>query len=260
MIVLTAGGSIGKTFANQFHGEIWSIRNLTQSAIDEIVRKSDVLIHNSANLEPKSLSEATEDNFYLTKRIVDTIKRVKPNVHFVYISSMSMLSDQHRYMDTSEMSVYAFSKYMGEIYCLKESLPNCKIVRFSTIFYGDAEKDGLSKLIFDGVKNKQIEFINGGEALRDFIPLEIGIQYLYKIATQATKNKIFNIVSGKATSFYEATRPLKNLIPDLVEQNKTMDSSRTILSDFSMDSLKEVGQIEFNLSEYVLKFVKKAGT
>ena len=55
------------------------------------------------------------------------------------------------YLQVDEMTDYAFSKFISEKYCLNSNLNSITSVRFSTIFYANENKDGISKLIFDCV-------------------------------------------------------------------------------------------------------------
>src|ERR1019366_4441645 len=156
MILFTAGGSISTEFKSQFPCEIISARSMTDQQLEDCIRGFSVVIHNAANLICNTFNEAINDNFLLTKRVLDLVHKTKPEMKFLYISSMSILETDNTYKEIENMNLYSFSKYLAEIYCLKHNHNDLSSVRFSTIFYGDANKDGLSKLIYDAVNNKEI--------------------------------------------------------------------------------------------------------
>jgi nucleoside-diphosphate-sugar epimerase len=255
MILLTGHGSLAEEFKRHYECHIVGIRNIAQVELELQIRKANVIIHNSANLDPKNIEQATNDNFQLSKNLIDTVIRINPDILFIYLSSMSILKDEHSYLDVDVMTTYAFSKYMGEIYCLKSPLINKKIVRFSTIFYANPAKDGLSKLISDAVCKKEIQIFNEGCAKRDFIPLEVAAKYLHKISTIKSNRLIFNVASGKSTSFLELVSIIKSYIPDLTVINKNIESMPGVLHKFSVEPLNELGVVDFELSRYVIFFL-----
>ena len=169
MILLTGSGEIAECFSENFKCTIISARKLSDNELIFWIKKADVIIHNAAIINAESLDDYLEGNFILTKRIVDLVYKTKSSIKFINISSMSILFNNDEYLNIFNMTDYAFSKFISELYCLKHPLVDLTNVRFSTIFYGNEKRDGISKLIYDCVKYNEITLFNEGSALRDII-------------------------------------------------------------------------------------------
>jgi nucleoside-diphosphate-sugar epimerase len=256
MILFTGSGALATTFAKYYDCEIISARLLDDRSLSKRVKNAKVIIHNAALIDSSDISKLIESNFILTKRIVEIAKRVKPDIKIINISSMSFLKDEYRYLDPLEMSGYAFSKYISELFCLKHSIKNIINVRFSTIFYGDYRRDGLSKLAHDYVLGKKATIYNNGEAVRDFIPLEIAVQYLYKLTQLKTIVTNINIVSGKEISFNYFVNKLTVLKPETKIINIQAETSK-VLSVFSKDGIESLGEIQYNIDELFERYILK---
>lgn len=256
MIVFTGRGSIANEFCQLFEAHIFSFRNLNDCEILKILSDTTVLIHNSANLNPKSLDESIKDNFLLTQRIVSLILQSKRDIRFVFLSSMSVLENQNSYKLTSKMNEYAFGKYLGEVYTLLSKLSNKVVVRFSTIFYGDPSRDGLSAMIFKAVKERKIELINEGKSKRDFIPISIASSYLKKVADLDFQGEV-NIASGVACSFAEVARMICSMVNEIVISSEQKSDLIEPVFDFSRNDIIRVGLIDFDLMDYIGICVKK---
>ncbi len=258
MIILTGHGTFAQEFLKGYGGRIVSIRTTPKKQFVAQVKKATCIIHNAVNIECDCLSACVNDNFYLTKYLLDLIHEVNPNVYFVYLSSMSILKSDYVYDDVMNMTPYAYSKYLAETYCRLYPLKKYACVRFSTLYYKDYKKDGLSKLIYDAVKFKTITLYNNGAAKRDFLPLEIAAKYTHKIVNNFSgSNCLMNIVSAKQTSFYGIASYLKRKIQDLSVLNKDMPSSPRILSSFSDESISKLGRIEFSLEKEIDDYIEK---
>lgn len=211
----------------------------------DVVLSSDVIIHNAAFLPGNDLDRMM-DNFKLTKRIVDKVLAVKPNIKFINIGSMSFLSNDG-YLPVNKMSPYAYSKFLSEIYVMM-FLPNMKSVRFSTIFYKNPQKDGLSELIYRAKMEGKITLINGGSAKRDFIPLDIAAQYLDYIVKEDTP-PVINICSGIETSFLQVAEIiLKYTKAELVFEER---DTPEVLSKF----VKSLPEIKFSLEDKIRNYL-----
>jgi nucleoside-diphosphate-sugar epimerase len=72
------------------------------------------------------------------------------------------------------------------------------IVRFSTLFYRDPVRDGLSKLIHTAKKEGRVSVI---DCWRDFLPLETACHLLHSVCVNRGGNaQVLNLGSGVATS------------------------------------------------------------
>ena len=260
MILFTASGALSAAFAKQYPCQIISTRKLNDDELTEKLKTATVVIHNAALLQANVLSEYMDANYGLTKRILDLTYKINPNVRFINVSSMSFLETADAYLPTEKMTNYAFSKYQAEQYCIEHPLSkkhkNVTNVRFSTLFYKDETRDGLSKLGSDAVHKKQISLINNGNAKRDFIPLDIAAAYLKKLTITNVLPLIINVASGKSLSFKHFSDLILKRDPSvkcLNLEQKTVN----VLSDFPIDTLKELGEIEFDIdlefSEYLLQ-------
>jgi nucleoside-diphosphate-sugar epimerase len=256
MILFTGSGAIAKSFAEIFQCEIISARNLSDDELTSHIIKADVIIHNAAIINAESFKDYIEGNFTLTKRILDLVNEVKPSIKFINISSMSILTNNNEYMQADKMTDYAFSKFISEQYCLKNSLEKLVNVRFSTIFYENEKRDGISKLIYDSFKNNAITIYNEGSALRDIIPIKILCKYLYKLSKLENFERKINIVSGKPISFRRIVDILKNKNDRLIINN-VINNTTSVLADFSKKDILNIGEIDFDLEDEVLNFYNK---
>lgn len=255
MILFTGRGYLANKYVEHFEASIESFRLLDFHSKRSLIQDASVLVHNAANLGNENLSKTIDDNFLLTKQIVDLCETYNPNIKLIYISSMSFLDVNGDYKKVQEMSPYAYSKFLAETYCLKSSLEKKTSVRFSTIFYKDALKDGLSKLISDSFKSGSIVLQNEGKSKRDFIPLEICVRYLKLIIDKQLTDQIVNICSGVETSFMEVAVLLNQINPDYKIINIEAETRQAICSHFDTKDIKILGEIKFSLEDEILNFL-----
>jgi hypothetical protein len=256
MILFTGSGAIAKSFSKLFQCKIISARNLSDDELTSHILKAEVIIHNAAIINTESFKDYIDGNFILTKRILDLVNKVKPSIKFINISSMSILSNNDEYMLVDKMTDYAFSKFISEQYCLKNSLEKLVNVRFSTIFYGNEKRDGISKLIYDSIKINEITIYNEGSALRDIIPIKILCQYLYKLSKLENFERKINIASGNPISFRRIVNILKNKNEDLIINN-VINNPTSVLANFSKKDILNIGEIDFDIENEVLNFYNK---
>jgi len=255
MIFFTAGGAIYEAFAAQYPCRRISIRGEGPEQLVSQLTEGDVLVHNAAILAPPDLNIAVKDNFILTKDLVDALLRSGKKTPLIFISSMSMLGEGGVYKAPAEMNPYSFSKYIAELYCLKSGLP-VSCVRFSTLFYKNAARDGLSKMIADAVATGHIQLINGGKDTRDFIPVTIAVGYLYKIAHAGHNGSIYNIASGSAVSFAEAAAMVKEWIPGIVISSvERTFIPQFILSEFGKEDIGRLGILPLSLQDHIRDYI-----
>lgn len=168
---------------------------------------TDVFIHAGANIYPEDTIDAIKDNVILPLYLLNQLKLLKKIPHIILLSSMSVLGKNGEYKNPEKMSNYSLSKYLMEIISRKFPLLPITIVRFSTIFYGDESKDGLSRMIYNSKKIGNISSIN---CSRDFIPIDVACTALSKVGmNKEFFNKTINIVSGKITNMIDIAKYLK---------------------------------------------------
>lgn len=119
----------------------------------------DVFIHCGALLNG-SFNDLFNADVLLTKNILEYLTLGNPDVHFIYFSAMSLLQKKQNilpddYLNFRDMTDYTLSKYVLEILCSRYRIP-ITVVRFSTSFYKNPARDGLSKLVYNAVKNNKI--------------------------------------------------------------------------------------------------------
>jgi nucleoside-diphosphate-sugar epimerase len=255
MILLTGGGAFYQAFRQiQECGKI-SLRHIEDATPD--IKKSRVIIHNAASINCRTVLDAIADNFLPTVRLVNLCEKVNPGVRLIYLSSMSMLASENEYMDVEKMTPYSYSKYLSETFIVKSQLANACSVRFSTLFYENPERDGLSKLISDAVNNNEITIYNGGEARRDFIPLDLAVQYVAKLCRYQPKRKILNIASAQEISFGKVADILQEKIPNLKVNDLPLATNRPqVLSSFSKEHVSELGELEFSVEHEIEDYIK----
>jgi nucleoside-diphosphate-sugar epimerase len=254
MIIFTAGGALYEAFAAKYICHRISVREQGPEKLVSLLQEGDILVHNAANIASTDLSTAIGDNFILTRDIVDALNRSGKGVSMIFISSMSFLDKGGKYKEAREMGSYAFAKYIAELYCLKSGV-RVSSVRFSTLFYRNPARDGLSKMIADAASTGEIRLINGGKDRRDFIPLAIAVQYIYKLCVADKREPLYNIASGESVSFAEAAALIKELIPALKISNQEKPfSAQYVLSEFGKEDMERLGIIPFSLSDHIHQY------
>jgi len=224
----------------------------------------DVFIHCGALLNGK-FGDLFNSNVLLTKNVLDYLSLKNPQVHFIYLSSMSVLQKKsgvsaYDYLNFRDMSDYALSKYLAEIVCSRYmNRIKLTVVRFSTLFHKDPAKDGLSKLVYDGVMHNKVTIFNDGVAKRDFVPLDIATQYVVKLVGQEKFfGETLNVVSGKEISFKEIVDFLRSKIDSLVIENKKdLNVIDKVASDFSCAGIYNLGEINFDLYERIYSYMEE---
>jgi nucleoside-diphosphate-sugar epimerase len=256
MILFTGSGALAEEFSKMYQCEVISARNMDDTELISWILKSKVIIHNAAIINTNDFQEFIDSNFLLTKRILDLVFKINPKIKFINISSMSILENQDDYMAPDLMTNYAFSKYIAELYCVKHPFEDIVNVRFSTIFYGDEKRDGISKLVYDSLIKNEITIYNDGEAKRDIIPIRIASMYLFKLCCSKISERKINIVSGNSFSF-------KYIVLVLKKNNKTLkinniyNDSKKVLSSFSRNSIENLGEIYFSIEDEIGSYLDK---
>lgn len=254
MILFTGSGQIASAYLSRFPGRYVSARNLDDQELSKELFEATVVIHNAAIINSGSFLDFFEGNFILTKRILDLLSVVNPRARFINLSSMSFLETENQYLQVEAMSNYAFSKYMSELFCIRYPYSDLVNVRFSTIFYGDYNKDGISRLIYSFVQGN-VTIFNNGEACRDILPLEILVCYLHKICFAKSLPRVMNVATGKPYSFKYILDFLMLNNSEVQVENK-IQKFPDILSSFSKRHIDIVGEISFDVKDYVIEYYK----
>lgn len=221
----------------------------------------DVFIHCGALLDG-SFSALFDANVLLTKSILDHLSVFNPHAHVIYFSSMSLLQDRYKikpdsYLDFKEMSDYALSKYIAETLCSRYNALPLTIVRFSTLFFKDPKRDGLSKLIRDAVRTNTITLYNDGSATRDFLPVNVAALYVKTLAgNKRYYGRTLNVASCRETTFKEIARYLHTQIPNLKIENRTLELNQRVPSNFDCADMRPL-KVDFDLFSEIAQYIRE---
>lgn len=255
MILFTGGGKIAEAYKKKYNIKIISARNSSEKKLRTEIKNANVIFHNAALISSENKEYLYNGNVLLTIKLINICQEVNKNIRFIFFSSMSFLDNDSSYLPLNKMSNYAYSKYLAEKTCLNSNLKNITSLRFSTIFYKDQNRDGISRLIYDAIKKKEITIYNNGIATRDIIPINVLIDYLNKITTQERVQKTYNIVSGVETSFYEIVKIILKENPKLNINNILLKKTTNILSNFSSKDVLTLGKININLESEINAYI-----
>ncbi|KAF0200318.1 MAG: hypothetical protein FD170_3576 [Bacteroidetes bacterium] len=255
MILFTGTGALSAEFAKYYSCKIISARLLDDIQLAEAIESCNIIIHNAATLSAPNIETFVESNFLLTKRILDIAYKINSQIKFINISSMSILKTARSYLDTTEMSHYALSKFLAEIYCLNHPMKRLTNIRFSTIFYKDPLRDGLSKLAHDAFNKKKVAIYNNGENCRDFIPINIAVKYLYNLVNQEDYPRKVNIASGVSHSFRHFVDLILLQYPRTEVDDRILETNE-ILCNFSEDTIRTWGELYSGIDMEFLHYLK----
>lgn len=263
ILISGASGSFGSELTSRLNNfELIRIRHgkMDKRQMSKLLNCS-TFIHCGALLQG-NFSNMLASNALLTKDILDFLSLKNPKAHFIYFSSMSILKKRCNVLPDDhcgfrDMTDYALSKHISECICSRYKIP-ITIVRFSTLFYKDPKKDGLSKLIYDAVKNRRIILFDAGKAKRDFLPLDIAARYAIKIVNEKEfYGKTLNIVSGKENSFKDVADFLKTKINKLIIKNIKQNLVDNVATNFDCGSIRSLGEIRFDLFEKINDYIQE---
>ncbi len=260
ILVSGASGAFGSEFVKRL--DRYETVSLRYGRMEEQHRtklsECEVFVH-CGGLLKGNRDELLESNTLLTKEILDHLGKENPHVHFVYLSSMSILRKKNKvaardYLEFWEMTDYALSKYISEILCSRSGI-STTVVRFSTLFCRNPARDGLSRLVFDAVTQKKITILNNGKAKRDYIPLDIATGYVTRIlGDESLFGRTLNIVSGKETSFREIADFLSSKISPLEIEDLQKQQVDCVPTDFDAEDIRSLGMIDFDLYDRIEEY------
>ncbi len=258
-VILTgANGALGSVFKKMYNKEIvsLSIRHedvKAYSKLRRLAKKSDVLIHMGAYLHTNFLMEAISANTLLPRDIVQLVRQVNKRLHIILISSMSVLGKNGKLKKIGDVSAYTSSKGLMEEWCREIENVNVTIVRFSTLFYQDYLRDGLSSIIHDAQRFEEVTVYNH---TRDFMLLPTACSYLSKICgNKEFFGKTINIASGKPIKLFKIGEYLKEKYG--TKLNKVKGYVDNTCHKFSTKDVKKLGEIDFDIYEYIDLYYEK---
>lgn len=201
-IALTgASGALGREFLAQHPDTIpVRVRLGEYEELLEVLPVIDVLIHAGALLEGPN-EDLWKANI-LTPHQIFALSEKYPHLHTIFISSMSVLDVDGEAKALDALKSYSLTKRIAE----RQASPRT-IVRFSTLFYRDPQRDGLSKIIHSARTTGKVSV---NECKRDFLPLPIACQLLHNVCGRTEfYGQALNLGTGKTTSLVEVALHLR---------------------------------------------------
>lgn len=253
-----SNGALGKKYLELFPDTVpISIRYADTESFGKLtneIKTADVLIHAGANTNPSNIDDALKDNAILPFDILDMAGKINPNTHIILISSSTILDEKAEAKKIREMSFYAASKFIMEEIAAKVAQNPITIVRFSTIFYSDYNRDGLSRLVHTAWKNKSIV---ATDCKRDFIPLNVACRWLNDLCGNKTwYNKTINLASGRSINMIDVANHLS--------EKCGADIHRTALPEYADICYKfldkdpqSLEQINFDIYQLIDEYYQK---
>jgi len=220
------------------------------------IKEADVLIHAGANLRPKTADDAIRDNAILPLDIIDMAGKINKDLHIILISTMSLLSENCEPKRLKDMTYYAASKYIMEEMCQKLTSNPLTIVRFSSIFYEDPNKDGLSRIIYNAKFNKSIV---AADCRRDFVPLWVLCRWLNKLCGNKTwYNRTINLASGKSVNMVDVAHHLVKKY-DVSFHHTSLPEYADICYRFSAEEPQSLEKITFDIYKIIDEYYESLG-
>jgi nucleoside-diphosphate-sugar epimerase len=259
-IVLTgASGGLGRDFVRQFpdtravsvrYGDYKSYENLSKE-----LERADTLVHSAALIDSSNINALTEANVLLVSDIINILNCINRKMKVIFISSMSQLDKLGMIRPTYTMSSYTFSKHIMEAYVQRRAhIFDTKIVRFSTLFYRDPSRDGLSKIIKTAKASGKASV---AAVYRDFLPIDVACRYLRGLCDNESNSRVFNIGSGISTNLVKIGYHLENKFGTLVAYRKAERDN--ICSVFPDPSNYGLTPIPFNIFDEIDSYYETVG-
>ena len=253
-----ASGHLGRKFLDLFPNTTpFSIRygdNEKLIGLSKELPGTDVLIHASVNLAPKDIDTAFRDNVILPFDILDMAGKVNPNTHIILISSMSLLGEDCQPRKLRDMTIYAASKFIMEELAVGVAKNPITIVRFSTLFYFDYLKDGLSKMVYNAWKSKSIV---ASDCRRDFLPIWVACRWLNKLCgNKAWYNRTINLASGTSMNMMDVAKYLVDKY-EVSCHNTPLPDYTDICYKFSPDDPQSLERVTFDIYRLIDEYYEK---
>jgi nucleoside-diphosphate-sugar epimerase len=183
---------------------------------------------------------------------------------FLYVSSTRVYENAQQTTETSNLSVnpndpnhiFNISKLAGEACCLSVARPEVRIARISNVLGADFHSNNfVNSVIKDILKTGQVTLRTNAEAAKDYIPVNVLVEYLEKIAKHG-KERLYNVASGiniRNAQIMEALSQEASFTYDYAP-----DSSRYIFPPINVKKLRdEFGGLEQDiLQQNVLQGVR----
>ena len=203
---------------------------------------------------------------YLNRSIVSTsitlefIKKYNLKINkMIYTSSTSVYGNNthcNEEDDLNPKSLHASLKIANEklieLYS-KENNINYTIARVFNMYGGDDSFSVISKIISAYRKNEEINLINNGEAIRDFIFIEDAVHIYKKLLFEKNSIKILNIGTGIGKSVLFILDFLRKNGINIAFKSTSRDELMVSISDNKLLQEFLVDYKFLNVEEYIYK-------
>ena len=206
-----------------------------------------------------NLESYISNSIVVTSRILDFIKnnRIKVN-KIIYTSSSSVYGNNILCNENDELkpmnlhaSLKVANEKLVEKFCIENSI-DYTIARIFNMYGGDDNFSIISKIIKAYKNNEELNIVNNGNAIRDFIHIEDVVDIYSKILDKKDI-KILNIGSGNGSS-------IKNILDFLNNHNikiktKNIQREELKISTADISKLKELLKKHtfFGVEDYLKK-------
>lgn len=206
-----------------------------------------------------NLESYISNSIVVTSRILDFIKKNRIKVNkIIYTSSSSVYGNNILCNENDElkpMNLHASLKVANEKliekFCIENSI-DYTIARIFNMYGGDDNFSIISKIIKAYKNNEELNIVNNGNAIRDFIHIEDVVDIYSKILDKKDI-KILNIGSGNGSS-------IKNILDFLNNHNikiktKNIQREELKISTADISKLKELLKKDtfFEVEDYLKK-------
>ncbi|MFY4749227.1 NAD-dependent epimerase/dehydratase family protein [Aliarcobacter butzleri] len=206
-----------------------------------------------------NLESYISNSIVVTSRILDFIKnnRIKVN-KIIYTSSSSVYGNNILCKENDELkpmnlhaSLKVSNEKLVEKFCIENNI-DYTITRIFNMYGGDDNFSIISKIIKAYKNNEELNIVNNGNAIRDFIHIEDVVDIYSKILDKKDI-KILNIGSGNGSS-------IKNILDFLYNHNikiktKNIQREELKISTADLSKLKKLFKKDtfFEVEDYLKK-------
>ncbi|RZV17740.1 NAD-dependent epimerase/dehydratase family protein [Aliarcobacter butzleri] len=206
-----------------------------------------------------NLESYISNSIVVTSRILDFIKnnRIKVN-KIIYTSSSSVYGNNILCKENDELkpmnlhaSLKVSNEKLVEKFCIENNI-DYTITRIFNMYGGDDNFSIISKIIKAYKNNEELNIVNNGNAIRDFIHIEDVVDIYSKILDKKYI-KILNIGSGNGSS-------IKNILDFLYNHNikiktKNIQREELKISTADLSKLKKLFKKDtfFEVEDYLKK-------
>lgn len=217
------------------------------------------IVHLAANVDTtaRMTPELWDTNVDLTLRLLERQREYcGPIPRFIYASSGAIYGlEEHnfteRITDIQPVNPYAYTKLMLDV--LLAGKPNVYGLRFFNVYgSGESHKGSMRSLVSRAVESKDTfsifrtgrPDIKDGDQARDFVHVEDVCKVIWHfITTEDNRGGLFNVGSGKATSFNEIAQIL-NLRPEYTDMPVSLRGQYQFHTKANLTKLRAAGYAE----------------